>query len=100
MSLRKWLYANIFVKLLDLITTFYLVHTYGVTVESQPFTADMITAYGLTLGLAINGSVHLMLIGVLYKFKRRGLLKVAAMLTALFPLTNFITIIIKTIGGT
>lgn len=76
-----------------MLTTCYLVTTYGVKIESQPFTADMITTYGLVPGLALNGLIHMMLIAVLYGFKQRGLLKVAASLTALFPIINTVTII-------
>lgn len=91
-SLRKWLGLNILAKVLDLVTTFYLVSLYGPTIESNPLTANMIYAYGPGWGLIINGSIHVMLILLLYVYKRERLLKIGAMLTFMLPLINSITV--------
>jgi len=91
-SLKKWLGLNILAKTLDLVTTFYLVSLYGPSIESNPLTANMIYAYGPGLGLVINGSIHTLLIVLLYAFKREKLLKIGAALTLLLPLINSITV--------
>lgn len=92
LSLKLLLALCISGKALDVITTLYLVGLHGPSIESNPFTANMLYAYGPVAGLIINACIHGMLMYLLYWYDRYWLLKVAAILTFVPPLTNFLTI--------
>lgn len=92
---KKWflirlLIVNIIIKLMDVMSTLYVIYLYGPEIEFNPFTANMIYAYGPQLGLAVNFCIHSMLIFLLYLYGRKQLLGIAAILTALFPIVNLI----------
>lgn len=92
-SLRKWLGINVLAKCLDLLTTFCLISLSGPDIESNPLTANMIDAYGTLAGLIINGAIHLMMVALLYAYKREMLLKISGVLTLLLPAVNAITLL-------
>lgn len=93
MSIGKWFGFALIGKTLDLLTTFYLVNLHGIGVESNPLTANMLSAYGIVPGLIVNGSIYSLLVLILFFYKRKKLLMVAAVLTFLLPVVNSIAII-------
>ena len=93
-ALKRWLCYSIVAKALDVITTLYLVHRDGPKVESHPFTADMIHAYGVFPGLLLNGAIVCMLFWVLYKFQRKDLLVASTIIMMLIVAVNTVTIIL------
>lgn len=94
-ALKTWFFCAIGYKILDVITTLYLVTTHGREIESNPFAHDMMYAYGVIPGLIINGVIVCMLLGVLYKYKKIGLLVIATFLLMIPILLNTITILIS-----
>jgi len=92
-ALKRWLFFSIGAKALDIITTLYLVHRDGTKVESHPFTADMIHAYGVFPGLLLNGAIVCMLFWVLFKYKRKDLLVVSTIVMMAIVAINTVTII-------
>lgn len=98
MSLKKLFFLNTILKALDLATTWYFVSNFGAQFESNPIVLNMMQSYGEFPGLAINGTIYMALITLLYVYKRKRLLKIAAMISAVIPVSNFLFIILETIG--
>jgi len=94
MSLRKWFIGSVLVKVLDVATTLFLVVRDGPKVESNPFTANMMNAYGIVPGLVLNVIIISMLLYILYKYKCKELLTIATVLIALVVMINLVTILI------
>lgn len=92
LSLIRIFGLNLLAKSLDIITTLYLVSVYGTSIESNPFTANLINVYGPIVGLLINGAAHMTMVIFLYKYRRKSLLKISAAITFILPLVNIVTI--------
>jgi len=92
-ALKRWLFFSVGAKVLDIITTLYLVRRDGPKVESHPFTADMIYAYGTVPGLLLNGAIVSMLFWVLYKYQRKDLLVISTALMMAIVLVNLVNIV-------
>jgi hypothetical protein len=92
-ALKEWLFFGVGYKLLDIVTTLYLISDHGPEVESNPFTANMMYAYGTAPGLILNGVIVSVLLYALYKHKRKKLLIISTMMMMLVVLVNTITIL-------
>lgn len=93
-ALKQWLFYGIGYKILDIITTFYLIHNHGLDAESNPFTVNMVYAYGVIPGLVLNGVIVSMLFCVLYKHKRKKLLVISTLIMIFIVMVNVATILI------
>lgn len=94
MGAPKWLFRSaIFLKVLDVVTTYYLVYHYGARVESNPFVYDMMWAYGHMVGLTINAGIYSLLMYLLYAYKRHKLLMIAVGFMTLVVCTNILNIL-------
>lgn len=92
-ALKTWLCCGIGYKVLDVLTTLYLVTTKGKVVESNPFAADMMNVYGVVPGLILNGAIACMLLFVLHKYRQKGLLIIATVLLMIPVLFNTLKIL-------
>lgn len=92
--LKQWFVASIGYKLLDVITTIYLIHHRGLDIESNPFAVNMVYAYGATPGLILNGAIVSMLLYALYKHKRKKLLIISTLMLMFIVMTNIATILV------
>ena len=98
MSLRLWLGINLILKILDVGTTWYFLNEFGRVLESNPFFSNMIDVYGTIPGLTISGIVHTALVLLMYKYEREDLLRLAAFITAIIPISNILTIALEAVG--
>jgi len=98
MSIKKWLIANVLFKVLDILTTIFIVVNFGFDMESNPIVLWMMLVLGMTPGLIVIGLLHTLAMSILYLFDQKLLLKIATVITALIPITNLATIIIEIIG--
>ena len=92
-ALKFWFGTSLAYKVLDIITTMYLVYTRGLNAESNPFARDMLLAYGTTPGLLLNGAIVGMLLYVLYKHRRTKLLMVSTFMMMLVTAINTMTVL-------
>lgn len=88
------LQTNLLLKLLDIISTFYIVSQHGPKAEQNPLVYNMIWAYGLSFGLILNGVIYALLVSLLYSFKRTGLQLIVCFLMSLVVLANVTDIIL------
>lgn len=94
MSLKKWFVCSIVAKALDVLTTLFLVVRDGPGVESNPFTANMLSAYGIIPGLILNWIIVSALFYILYKYKRKELLTISSAIMAVIVIVNLVTIFV------
>jgi hypothetical protein len=89
MGVLKWLLGTtLALKIVDIVTTYYLVYLYSITIESNPLIYDMIQAYGLGYACFINMFIYSILVYLLYKYQRRNLLIITIIFMSLVVFTN------------
>lgn len=91
---KKWFVCSIAFKILDIITSLYLIERDGPEIESNPFVTNMLGAYGVISGLILNGMIISVLFYILYIYGRKKLLIIATVLMALVVMVNIVTIFI------
>lgn len=91
MDVRKWFVTSILLKIADIGSTLYLVNKLGVDVESNPAMHQMMQAYGTVPGLLVGGFIFVLLMWLLYIFKRKGLLVLSSGIM-------FVIVLINTLG--
>jgi len=74
MTIKAWLSFAIFYKMVDIISTLYLIATRDLSIEANPFVRGMLWAYGPITALVMNALIFSLLMLVLYKHNEKGLL--------------------------
>jgi hypothetical protein len=90
--LAKLFWANMFLKIVDLVTTVYLINRFGYIVEANPIMRNMFNIYGTTLTCVLSMSIYVFLVGALYHFKQRRLLKICFVLMLFVAINNLFAI--------
>jgi len=93
MGVRKWLFATIALKIVDVVSTWYIINNHGIQAESNPIVSDMMQVYGIEPALLINTAIYSMLMLVLYRFKQSMLLVVSVGVMSSIILSNILTIL-------
>ena len=88
LSLALWL------KLLDIISTYYLLLTEGLEVEKNPVIKSMLETHGFMVALNWNFFLFAILVCTLYLTGREALLKLVTVLMSVVCATNMLSIII------
>ena len=72
-----WFVLSLFYKLVDVVSTLYIISHSGIGAEDNPIVHGMLRAYGPVFGLIINAAIFSLLMWALHKHREKTLLKVA-----------------------
>lgn len=86
--MKTLIYANIFLKLLDVISTAIIISSTSVSVESNPIVRKLLEYCGCYVGLSIIFLFFCALLYIMYIYKWTFALKVSIFLTSFVVLNN------------
>jgi hypothetical protein len=92
MLLKVLFAANILLKTIDIVTTNYLVHMRGSTIEANPVVKNMILTYGDTATYSVTFIIFMLLMTLLYKFNQPGLLAASAVIMLAVAINNLVVV--------
>lgn len=94
MTIAKWFWINVILKVLDVSLTLYIIESSSINAEGNPFIRYSIELYGIypTMILIILG--HTSLLYLLYNRNRESLLKIAALLMLIVAINNVFVVVL------
>ena len=96
--MKKWALANIILKMLDMLTTYYCVAKHGLRVESNPIVRWVFEQIGLDAGSIVVFAFFSFMIYILYQRNAIWFLRIMACIMSFVVISNFIAIILRAIS--